>query len=239
MHSKPQRTIAIGDIHGCFLALDSLLEAIDPQPEDQIVVLGDFIDQGRETKQAIERLLLLETQCQLVHLMGNHEEVFLSTLDDPTSLDYWMQCGGSSTLNSYRFGGSLSDIPDHHIEFIRRAKDFHETNDVIFCHATPESDRPMKENSEYGLRWQLLDPKLAERHMSGKTAFVGHTEQRSGEVLDLGFICCIDTACWRYGWLTAIDVETREIWQAQRFGPMREQTEPAVGPLGGSPIRVG
>jgi hypothetical protein len=38
-----QRTIAIGDIHGCSSALD----AIRPRPEDVIVTPGDYIKRGR------------------------------------------------------------------------------------------------------------------------------------------------------------------------------------------------
>ena len=36
------RTIAIGDIHGCSTALDALIGAIRPRPEDTIVTLGDW-----------------------------------------------------------------------------------------------------------------------------------------------------------------------------------------------------
>ena len=43
----------------------------------------------------------------------------------------------------------------------------------------------------------------AQPHLSGKPVFVGHTEQRNSEVLDLGFAICIDTGCCRHGWLTA------------------------------------
>lgn len=35
------RTIAIGDIHGCSGALDALIQAIGPRPDDTIVTLGD------------------------------------------------------------------------------------------------------------------------------------------------------------------------------------------------------
>jgi serine/threonine protein phosphatase 1 len=239
MSSKSSRTIAIGDIHGCFLALDAILDAVDPQPDDEIIVLGDFIDQGRETKETIDRLIELEGQCRLVWLLGNHEEVLLNTLEDAGSLEYWMQCGGVSTLNSYRFGGNLSDIPQAHLDFIRRGRDYYETEDFIFCHASPNSALPMQENSDYDLRWQVLDPTLVTPHVSGKTSIVGHTEQANREVLDLGFIRCLDTACWRYGWLTAMEVYTREIWQAQRFGAMREASESAAGPISPGPIRVG
>ena len=35
------RLIAIGDIHGCKLALDRLLDTINPSPRDTVVTLGD------------------------------------------------------------------------------------------------------------------------------------------------------------------------------------------------------
>jgi len=37
------RTIAIGHIHGCTAALNALIEAVDPRPEDTIIALGDYV----------------------------------------------------------------------------------------------------------------------------------------------------------------------------------------------------
>jgi len=54
---------------------------------------------------------------------------------------------------------------------------------------------------------------------------VGHTEQRDGEIIDLGFTACIDTACWRYGWLTALELPSRQMWQASRWGRLRDPGE--------------
>ena len=226
------RVIAVGDIHGCVHAFETLLEAIAPQPCDTLVILGDYIDKGRQSKEVIDRLISLQDECNLIHLIGNHEEVLLNTLDDNSSLNYWMQCGGVSTLNSYRFGGSLKDIPEEHLEFMRSGTNYFETERHLFAHACPDHHLPLSENSTYALRWQLLEPDEVQPHYSGKTAIVGHTEQISGDILDLGFIQCIDTACWRYGWLTALEVTTGEVWQAQRFGMLREQGDTPVGPIG-------
>jgi serine/threonine protein phosphatase 1 len=52
-------------------------------------------------------------------------------------------------------------------------------------------------------------------------AVVGHTPQQSGEVLDLGFLVFIDTNCARGGWLTALDVDTGMVWQADSSGRFR------------------
>jgi serine/threonine protein phosphatase 1 len=46
----PSRVIAVGDIHGSAHALEALLAEIDPGPDDLILCLGDFIDQGRERR---------------------------------------------------------------------------------------------------------------------------------------------------------------------------------------------
>jgi serine/threonine protein phosphatase 1 len=35
------RILAIGDIHGCSRAFDFLIAAVDLQPEDRLVTLGD------------------------------------------------------------------------------------------------------------------------------------------------------------------------------------------------------
>ena len=56
---------------------------------------------------------------------------------------------------------------------------------------------------------------------SGKTVVVGHTSQKTGEVLDLGHLKCIDTFCYGGGWLTAQEVRSEEVWQADREGELR------------------
>src|SRR4051812_9682650 len=69
------RTIAIGDIHGCDAALAALVAAIAPQPNDTLVVLGDFVDRGPNTRGVIDQLIELSQRCRLVTLLGNHEEM--------------------------------------------------------------------------------------------------------------------------------------------------------------------
>jgi serine/threonine protein phosphatase 1 len=52
-------------------------------------------------------------------------------------------------------------------------------------------------------------------------AVVGHTPQEGGEVLDLGYLKCIDTFCHGGGWLTALEVRTGKVWQANLAGEVR------------------
>jgi len=58
----PNRLFAIGEIHGCNVALKTLIEAIDPQPADTIVVLGDVIDWGPDLRDCICQRLFPENQ---------------------------------------------------------------------------------------------------------------------------------------------------------------------------------
>lgn len=188
---------------------------------DTIVVLGDFVDQGPDTRSVIDRLIQLEAECRLISLRGNHEEMLMAALITEEARRFWGNAGGAATVFSYRFGGSIRDIPTDHLEFVSECRDYFETDTHIFVHANFDPRLPMLAQPTHLLRWAMLDAADAVCHVSGKTVLCGHTEQANGEVLDLGCIKCIDTACWRYGWLTAMEVNTGQIWQASRFGGMR------------------
>jgi hypothetical protein len=71
----PNRLFAIGDIHGCNLALRTLIAAIDPKPDDTIVVLGDVIDWGPDSRDCVQQLIDLSGRCQFILVRGNHEEM--------------------------------------------------------------------------------------------------------------------------------------------------------------------
>jgi serine/threonine protein phosphatase 1 len=111
-------------------------------------------------------------------------------------------------------------IPDEHLQFVKGCRDYFETVQHIFVHASYEPDGPLHQQRWGGLRWTALPP-IAARHSSGNIAIVGHTPQTSGEVLDLGVVKCIDTHCHAGGWLTALEVCTGRVWQANRAGEMR------------------
>ncbi len=226
MNSSSERLIAIGDVHGCAHALDILLDAICPTEHDTLVFLGDLIDQGRDSCAVLERIIALREQTRVILIQGNHEEMMWSARDTEGALRYWENCGGVSTLNSYRFGAVLDDIPPEHWDLLQTAQPFFETDDFILTHANYRADQPMSEQPSYQLRWALFEPEEMQPHMSGKTVVVGHTEQRDSEILDIGFAICIDTGCWRYGWLTALELNSRVFWQASRWGVLREDQEP-------------
>jgi serine/threonine protein phosphatase 1 len=213
------RIIAIGDIHGCSKALAALLDAIQPTPGDTLIPLGDFVDRGPDSRGVLEQLIRLQDRCTLVPLKGNHEEMFLAAREG-VDVRYWLGLGGREMLASYGPFKEAKDVPWEHVAFIRQCRDYHETANHIFVHGYYDPDRPLHEQPWDSLRWRSL-PLQAAPHCSGKVAVVGHTPQPSGEVLDLGFLKCIDTFCHGGGWLTALDVNTGRVWQANAAGELR------------------
>lgn len=216
------RTIAFGDIHGCVHALDAVLEKIHVLPEDTLVFLGDVIDFGHESAAVLDRLLDLQVRCRVVLIQGNHEQMMLEALKSDEALESWMMFGGYDTLTSYRFGAKISEVPAAHVALVESSLPYFETDSHIFVHASYDPGLPLKVQPEYLLRWALLEDPFPGPHTSGRRVVVGHTEQRNGDILDLGHVVCIDTYCRGYGWLTAMDVNSGELWQASRFGVMRE-----------------
>jgi hypothetical protein len=51
------RILAIGHIHGCSKAFDSLIAVVDLQPEDRLVTLGGYVDREPDSKGVINRLI--------------------------------------------------------------------------------------------------------------------------------------------------------------------------------------
>ena len=214
------RTIAIGDIHGCHIALDTLLEEIQPGQTDTVVVLGDVIDRGPGTRQCIDRLLALRRVCRVVHLMGNHEEMFLDTIVGGEWSRTWYQYGGLEMMQSYGNGG-FSAIPPAHMDFIRGGKDYFETDREIFVHGYLRPTVPLDHELAYRLRWSRFEPTSA-RHSSGKRVICGHTAQPGSRPLGGATYLCIDTCVYApEGALSALDVGTDTLWQATQAGELR------------------
>ncbi len=219
------RLIAIGDIHGYSAALRAVLDAIAPRAIDTIVTLGDYVDRGPDSRGVLDRIIELAGRCQLIPLLGNHDQLFLQVCEghDEWFID-WLAFGGGATIDSY--GGKLRNVPAEHLDFLRTCLRFHETAEHLFVHANYLADQPLAEQPDEVLLWESLRSRVPGPHASGKTAVVGHTAQKDGNgILDLGHLVCIDTWVYGEGWLTAMDVETREVWLADQDGVERKSAK--------------
>ena len=218
--SHRPRVIAIGDIHGCAIALRVLIEAIEPQAGDTIVPLGDVVDYGPDSRGVIEQLMQLARIVRLIPLRGNHEEMLLSVVDDHADPENWLRFGGDATLAAYDATEDLNRVPAEHLEFLRAGRLIYETDTHFFVHANYYPNQRLTEQPRFTMLWEDLQASRAAPHYSGKIAVVGHTIQNAG-ILDLGFVQCLDTNACGGGWLTALDTTTDCYWQANEVGRLR------------------
>jgi serine/threonine protein phosphatase 1 len=219
-----ERILAIGDIHGCLTAFETLLSAVQPQPEDTFVTLGDYVDRGPDSRGVLARLIDLGQTHHLVALRGNHEEMMLRTREDLKVASDWLDYGGDATLASYGVGDkapNLAGIPLSHWTFLeQQCIDCWETDTHFFVHANVYPDIPLAEQPPYVLHWARFEKALP--HQSGKIMICGHTSQKSGLPANRGFAVCIDTWVYGKGWLSCLDVTSGLVWQANQEGQQRQ-----------------
>jgi serine/threonine protein phosphatase 1 len=218
------RHLAIGDIHGCFNALKSLVEFVSFRPGDTIVTLGDYVDRGPDSRAVLDFLIEFRKTHNHVALRGNHEIMMLDSRENKSWFGPWMSYGGDATLRSYASTGNdegaFADVPDSHFDFLEnQLVSFHECSSHFFVHAYADPRIALEDQSDASLYWRKYqDP---ERHCSDKIMVCGHTAQRSGLPLSNGHAVCIDTWAHGGGWLSCFDVESGTIWQANEAGDTR------------------
>ena len=182
------RLLAIGDIHGCSRAFETLLALVQPRPEDLIVTLGDYVDRGPDSKGVLERLLALHRTGQLVALRGNHDQMMLDARRGNEEKVDWLACGGRTTLASYSTSGDagrLDEVPVRHWEFLDAlCVDWYETATHFFVHANAYADLTLAEQPDYMLFWEPLEE--ARPHRSGKIMVCGHTRQQQRPAVEPG-----------------------------------------------------
>ncbi|MFT5139012.1 MAG: serine/threonine protein phosphatase 1 [Lysobacterales bacterium] len=143
------RHLAIGDIHGCFNSLTSLLSFVGLRDDDTIVTLGDYIDRGPDSRSVLDLLIKLDNSHQLVPLRGNHEVMMLDARVKTSWLRPWLSNGGDATLRSYSAGEdgavTFDDIPDAHYGFLEnRLLPYYECATHFFVHAGVDVNTHLK-----------------------------------------------------------------------------------------------
>ena len=241
---KVERILAIGDIHGCPVAFDALLEAVNPGPDDLVITLGDYIDRGPDSKNVVDRLIKLHETLPIVSLCGNHEEMVLEWRERNYDMTLtWWANGGLATLRSYCHGdekwliemfwksfsatqaweyhvAACELIPQAHWDFFENCIDWYETDDFIFVHGQVNPDLGLAEQSPQELHWARFH-KSQRPHKSGKKVICAHTPQTNGQPTDIGHAVCIDTYLYGGQWLTCLDVRSGKYYQANDLGEIR------------------
>ncbi|CAD2078192.1 Serine/threonine-protein phosphatase 1 [Jeotgalicoccus aerolatus] len=174
-----KRILAISDIHGELKLFDNLLEKVKyDADEDQLILLGDYIDRGPNSKGVLNRVSELKRNGAIV-LRGNHDEMMLNAVDGvPEALERWERNGALITLQSY--DSSIENVTlsagaefEKHISLIREMDYYYETKDYIFVHAGVRPDTPVQKTDPHTFVW--IRELFYEKYSGDKTVIFGHT----------------------------------------------------------------
>lgn len=234
MHARPASTPpgvvvwAVGDVHGRLDLLNPLLDAIEADAANSdaerkvVVMLGDYVDRGPDSRGVIDRLLHLPQgdgrERRL--LRGNHEDRMEAFLSDPELGPGWCDYGGREALRSYgvtppamrgdadgwaRAARALNKAmgPDHRA-FLCDLEYSVVIGDYFFAHAGARPGVALADQSQQDLMWVrnafLSDPRPFER-----VVVHGHTPQ-DVLVADHRRIG-VDTGAYATGVLSAVRLE--------------------------------
>jgi len=184
----------MSDLHGCHALFRKMLEKIEFSDNDDLYILGDFIDRGDTP---IPLLLDCMERINVYPLLGNHEAIMLQCvvgLPDEANIENvtdfyteagfavysaWMQNGGAITLRQY-----LGLPPKKRAELLSYINEFCVYEELtmpdgrryILTHSGIDDFDPERPLHEYPLDTLInARPQQSDRFYSDKTLVFGHT----------------------------------------------------------------
>jgi serine/threonine protein phosphatase 1 len=188
------RRCVISDIHGCYDEFNALLKHVDYNPiQDELILLGDYVDRGPSSKQVIEQIMQLQQQYNIIVIKGNHDAMMVKALtQDVEEYDqHWIRNGGLQTIASYL------DLPydeqqmdwnayaeakqwirkhyEHHLRFLEQLPLVYEIPGYIFVHAGINPDiEDWRSQSERDFIW-IRESFYSRPTRITETVVFGHT----------------------------------------------------------------
>lgn len=231
-----KRILAVGDIHGMYDKLTTLMDQVQFDPtEDLLIFLGDYIDRGPQSLECLDfvKKLNLRYPDRVIPLLGNHEVMALNYFQgqlnvceyDPEAIYIWLDNGG---YDAYKQFGKLKK-PElwKRLRWMRVLSNHYKADRYYFCHAGIQPFIPPEHQREGDLVWireafyELYDGRYG-------TIVVGHTPVQyltkkhwtDGKpptvpmFLENDIIMCDTGAFLDGGKLSCVDVLTHQYWQA-------------------------
>jgi len=218
-----KRLFALGDIHGCFDIFRILLEQkIQITVSDKIILLGDYIDRGTQSKEVINYIIDLQAKgFDIIPLLGNHEAMLLDAYNNEGLNSKWIQNGGSTTLSSFDIN-SLQDIESKYIDFFKRLSYYFAFEEYLFVHAGFNDSEINPFADKYSMIW-LCKQTYENPLLMNKIIIHGHRPISVDVCKEIVYsnknVINLDTGCvysnmTGYGTLTAIELNTRSLYFA-------------------------
>lgn len=184
-----KEAFVVGDIHGMFEELDLLL-TFWRSTDQQLIFVGDYIDRGYASAKVLKCIWELEKDYQAICLRGNHEEMLLNYLKNPTSyFNHYVLNGGASTLSQLleieeesivksqarKLARQIKSHFPHLEEWLTQRPYFTTYGNFIIVHAGVDlSLNDWQNTSSHDFLW-LRDKFHSARNTTNKQIIFGHT----------------------------------------------------------------
>lgn len=140
-----RRIYAIPDVHGRLDLFDQALEILDcdgyDKSQDLLVILGDMIDRGPDSKGVLDLCISLQKDAPntVVVLRGNHEDFAVDhyVKHKPQAKDAWYYNGGWNTEQSY----PNCKMSEEHVKYLGGLPYSYEAQGFYFSHAPVPRDK--------------------------------------------------------------------------------------------------
>ena len=210
---------AISDIHGCAKTFQQLLRKITLSKEDELYLLGDYIDRGPDSKGVIDTIWQLQADGYQVHcLRGNHEQMLLDCEQTEIKFLLWERNGGTATMKSFNTR-LVSKIPTKYTDWMHSIPYYFEVDQYILVHAGFRFDMPNPLEEKKSMLWERNWYHRINTHwLNDRIIIHGHTPTIKEEIIKMRInvqklrVLDIDNGCCffpraGYGALCAVELQ--------------------------------
>lgn len=230
----------MSDLHGCYQEYLKALEVIGFNDNDQLYVLGDIVDRGKEPIKLLQDMMM---RSNIFPIIGNHEYMALTVLrkfcveitqenvethldeEDMENFYHWCSDGGKVTLEQFRKLSSEEqlDILDYLEEFSLLEEVSVNGKDFVLVHAGLHPFLPDKPLEEYQLEEVIFKSPnydlvyFADKYLvSGHKPTISIDKKKRGQIIEKNHHIAIDCGCVFGMNLGVYCLDTGEKWYIEK-----------------------
>ncbi|MFC2137190.1 metallophosphoesterase family protein [Bacteroidota bacterium] len=174
---KSGNRFVIGDIHGCLKTFQKLLTSINFAKNDQLFLIGDYIDRGPESKNVLDFIIDLNNNPNVYPLLGNHEKTLLELNNEEFRfLEFHLAKNQELNLLDGK------KINTKYLDFIESLPFFYELDHFFIVHAGFDFNKnnPFE---EYSAMLEIRNMPYNSIIAKNKTIVIGHQPTNKDEII--------------------------------------------------------